>query len=590
MKKHKNVFKYIHGLFVGVCVLIVIGFSVQYSFDKDNVERNIDIAVDLMVDGIQENLSSIDKLYNALEMHADTTLKEALNEMNTAYEAGELTQEALDDICNGYDHVNLYVIDTDNVVVMTTLENDLGLDFTRYETYTAFFNELRLRQNYVSDRTSIGLKTEQLTKYSYLSTSDGKYILDASYDMQSFDVLLEGNSFLEYKSDIIMATEYILELELIEAYNDMQERAMRIYPMDQVDELQAITKAKQTGEVVRITAFEGYYTVKSVFIPFVLEHRNGADSVFIYKLTYSNEEILKKYNEAYITIGLLFFIGILIFISLAHYYNAKTLRPIFKLLKSFVAVREENFKIQLEPEGSKPVKEAIVTFNEMVASINTLIIDKEEVEGNLRRHLKQSELGYVNTVTAMANAIDAKDNYTGGHCERVMNMSLLLADYVGLSTSQVKDLMYASLLHDIGKIGINDAILNKKEKFTKEDYEMMKKHPTIGYKILQDVEFLEEANKAILYHHERVDGKGYPHGLKGHDIPYLGRLLCITDAFDAMTSRRIYRDSVMTVRDAFDELERCSGTQFDFDLVYQFKQAYEESYGRELNHFADEIE
>lgn len=547
-------------------------------------------SVDLMVKGVQENLLSMDKLYIALEMYVDTRLKQAIDQMNDVYEKGDLNQAEIERIQADYDHVNLYVINSDNIIIMSTLEKDLNLDFNQYSLYSEFFNGLRDSKEYISDRTSIGLETDQLTKYSYQSTADGHFILDASYDIQSFDYLLEGNSFLDYSSEIMMATNYVIELELYEAYNDIEERLLTIYSMDKLDEMRAVEEAKSTGKITRYTEYDGVHTIKTIYIPFVIEHKNGTDTIFIYKLTYTDKLVLKNYNETYITTGLLFFIGTLIFISLSQYYNIKTLRPISKLLISFESVRGKNFDVQLEPEGSKPVKDAIVTFNEMVESIRTLLGDKEKIENDLRQHLRQSEQGYVNTVTAMANAIDAKDNYTGGHCERVMKMSLLVAEYMSLSDHQVKDLKYASLLHDIGKIGINDAILNKEDAFTDEDYEMMKQHPEIGYRILLDVEFLEEANKAILYHHERIDGLGYPHGLKGDDIPYLGRLLCITDAFDAMTSKRIYKSTVMTVREAFVELEKYSYKQFDSKLVYQFKRAYENSYGIDLNHYADEIE
>lgn len=117
MRKQNNVFNYIHVLFIGICILTVLAFSIQYSLKRERIQKNMDKSVDLMVKGVQENLLSMDKLYIALEMYADTRLKQAINQMNDAYERGELTQEEIERIQADYDHVNLYVINSDNIIV-----------------------------------------------------------------------------------------------------------------------------------------------------------------------------------------------------------------------------------------------------------------------------------------------------------------------------------------------------------------------------------------------------------------------------------------------------------------------------------------
>ena len=198
-------------------------------------------------------------------------------------------------------------------------------------------------------------------------------------------------------------------------------------------------------------------------------------------------------------------------------------------------------------------------------NINNLNKAKEELKIKNEELIKYSESlneGYIQTVMALVNAIEAKDPYTSGHCQRVMEISCEIAARMNLDEDSIKDLRYAALLHDIGKIGISAGILNKNGKLTEHEYEEIKKHPKISYNILKDIEFLGDGLKAILEHHEKYNGSGYPFKLKGTDISFLGRILCIADAFDAMTSDRTYRKG-MSMELAIVEIERSRGIQFD---------------------------
>jgi len=176
--------------------------------------------------------------------------------------------------------------------------------------------------------------------------------------------------------------------------------------------------------------------------------------------------------------------------------------------------------------------------------------------------LQQSVLdAYKSTIKALAAAIDAKDHYTCGHSQRVMEYALLGAKSLSLPQEKLEILEYAGLLHDIGKIGIDDSILSKSESLTNQEWEIMRRHPVIGFEMLKDASFLAEARELVLYHHERYDGSGYPSGLKYADIPIGARLLSVADAFDTMTTDRSYRAGP-GVDYAIQELHRCSGTQF----------------------------
>lgn len=187
-------------------------------------------------------------------------------------------------------------------------------------------------------------------------------------------------------------------------------------------------------------------------------------------------------------------------------------------------------------------------------------------ERRQREQLIQSQRA---TAITLAKAIEKRDRYTGGHTDRVTEYAKLTAKQLDWPEERLAVLELAGHLHDVGKIGVPDAVLNKPGKLTVEEFEMMKAHPEIGEQIIRGIDFLEALIPYVLYHHERYDGKGYPKGLSGEAIPIEGRLLAVSDTFDAMTSSRPYRKRLDPER-AIEEIKRCSGTQFDPNIVVVF--------------------
>ncbi len=179
------------------------------------------------------------------------------------------------------------------------------------------------------------------------------------------------------------------------------------------------------------------------------------------------------------------------------------------------------------------------------------------------------EASYLAAVRALANSLDAKDKYTRGHSERVALYSLEIGKAMKLPPESLKNLHIGALLHDIGKIGISEVIITKPTRLTEEEYELVKMHPVRGAKIIEPAKFLKEKVPLIKFHHERMDGKGYPEGLKGDNIPLLARIVCVADSFDAMTSKRAYR-APMGREAAVQELVKFSGSQFDPRVVSAF--------------------
>ena len=211
----------------------------------------------------------------------------------------------------------------------------------------------------------------------------------------------------------------------------------------------------------------------------------------------------------------------------------------------------------------------------------------KRINEKLEDSKEQLEQAYLDMVQTLRYTVEAKDSYTRGHSDRVSEYSVLIGEKLGLPAEQIKTLRIGGLFHDIGKIGIPDSILLKESKLSDEEYSQIKNHPMIGVHMLGDAAIFTDILPIVKHHHERYDGRGYPSQLVGDDIPYVARIAAVADTFDAMTSKRSYRDS-LPIDVVRAEIERCSGTQFDpkiakvfldimdndFDLIREIQEKY----------------
>ncbi|MBR3132953.1 MAG: HD domain-containing protein [Clostridia bacterium] len=203
----------------------------------------------------------------------------------------------------------------------------------------------------------------------------------------------------------------------------------------------------------------------------------------------------------------------------------------------------------------------------------------KKINEELSESKEKLEKSYLETIEILRYTVEAKDVYTRGHSDRVSEYSVLIGEKLGLSEEELKTLRIGGLFHDVGKIGIPDSILLKETKLSDDEYSEIKNHPSIGAHILSNATIFKDIIPIVLHHHERYDGKGYPKRLAGEDIPLMARIAAVADTFDAMTSKRSYRDA-LPLDIVKEELRKNSGTQFDPKVAEVFLDILENEYDK----------
>lgn len=219
-------------------------------------------------------------------------------------------------------------------------------------------------------------------------------------------------------------------------------------------------------------------------------------------------------------------------------------------------------------EKSDNLNQLLLLIESALKSVDQMhLINK--INQELKDKNEELEKAYLDTIGILRQTVEAKDPYTRGHSDRVSKYSVLIGKKLGLSEQDLHTLEIGGLFHDIGKIGIPDSILLKESKLDDYEYSQIKNHPSIGAHILGDVSMFKDIIPIVLHHHERFDGRGYPSQLAGEDIPFFARIAAVADTYDAMTSKRSYRDALPR-EVVIEEFKKCSGTQFDPEIAKIF--------------------
>jgi putative nucleotidyltransferase with HDIG domain len=242
-------------------------------------------------------------------------------------------------------------------------------------------------------------------------------------------------------------------------------------------------------------------------------------------------------------------------------------RPIAQLASSSRAVSEGQYGTNVRVTGTAELADLSENFNRMSESIR-------DAFENLKRAARENHELFINSIRALAAAIDAKDPYTRGHSERVARYASTVAREMALPAQDVRRVRLSALLHDVGKIGIDDSIIRKPSALTAEEFEIMKSHPVKGAAIMSAIPELKDVIPGMKHHHERWEGGGYPDGLKGEEIPLQARIVSVADTFDAMTTTRPYQRA-MEIRFVFQRLRDLAGNRFDPTVVDALIRSYE---------------
>lgn len=260
-------------------------------------------------------------------------------------------------------------------------------------------------------------------------------------------------------------------------------------------------------------------------------------------------------------------VGVMFSAGLSVYIARRVARPLRNFDTAAMSIARGKFGVQVEVAGDTELADLAKTFNYMSAQI-------EAYDHETQRLYEDIEAGYLETMVALANSIDSKDSYTRGHSQRVAEMAVEIGRELKLTERELKQLRYGGILHDIGKIGIVEAILLKKSSLTDEEMQVMRQHPSIGDGIIQPVSFLKEIRAAVRCHHEWWNGTGYPDGLKGEKIPFIARVVSVADTWDACTTTRPYSRALPEAQ-ALEVMQKLRGTHLDPGILDAFLKVIE---------------
>jgi HD-GYP domain-containing protein (c-di-GMP phosphodiesterase class II) len=261
-------------------------------------------------------------------------------------------------------------------------------------------------------------------------------------------------------------------------------------------------------------------------------------------------------------------VAALLTILIGIFFAKKLTHPVRELAGGAHRIASGDFSQRIAIKSRTELGDLGNSFNVMTDQIEKFISD-------LQKSAEENRQLFIGTVKSLAAAIDGKDPYTRGHSERVSRFSVAIAQRLGLDDDEVEKIRISALLHDVGKIGIDDKILKKPAALTDEEFEVMRKHPQKGYKIMSQIPAMKEFLPGMYMHHEMVDGKGYPQGLKGEEIPLMGKIVAVADTFDAMTTDRPYQNA-MKFEDAVARIESFVNTRYDAEVVGAFTAACRE--------------
>lgn len=598
-------FKYKLGslLFSAVVLASSIVGILMFFIMRDGLNDNFKQNMKMINNRLLSTVSNADYITYLHEKPLETKGMEILNKIKNQYEEQGNINFSLNSFLEENSDTQIYIIGEDHTVIATTDSKDLGLNFNDFPNFMSFLDQIRAAGEFSSSRVSLSIQDGEMKKFCYLPSKDGKYIFETGATIIRDETFANSIGLDNFEQKIVDDDSIIVSAVLYDytGVSYQKNKEGNNYSLD-ASQKAYFNKAISTLETIEVKRELSNETLYYYYIPYEVIGAKGANERNVIEVVYTDIDMNKLLKNSVLMIILLVAFGSIIAGTLGFHRAKSITRPIEAITKGVKQIGEGDFNLSVLVNSNDEFSQLADQFEKMANEISKLLEErketlsdlefknkeiseqKDEIESlyeetisineELENLLVKNKMSYFETVRTLANAIEVKDRYTGGHCERVMEYSMKIAEVMGLSEEEKNDLKFGSILHDIGKIGIPEAILHKADKLTAEEYSIIKNHPEIGYRILENLDFLHHSKSIVYEHHERMDGLGYPRGLRGSDIHFLARIVCVADAFDAMTSKRPYK-SVMTTDMAVKELIAHAGTQFDPEIVEAFIRAIE---------------
>jgi HD-GYP domain-containing protein (c-di-GMP phosphodiesterase class II) len=557
-------FKYKLALSISLS-LILFAVALGYIYQKHLVyvlEEDYGNTCRLLEEKAISSLQYMDNVVSAVSSFAENDMKVITQRLQTDYAVHRnpgLLAIGREGKAKGY---HLYVIDSANRIVHTDDAADAGLDLGKSANVTRLLDKIRERVVFGLDGVNLGSISKKTTLFGSCVTSDKRYIIELGLDIGDTLKKINLQNYPAIAEDFVAKNSIVNSVAIFRVdgkqFFSGPDTSETVQPVDFEKMRQAIQENKKiSGSFVK----NGKY-LKYTYIPFIMKSaRKYGNEVKAIEIVYNNDFYERTRSINRLIIFSVVFLALVLSSVLVIYQSHRISKPIDTITKSLIAAQSGTYEPISIVNSSDEIGFLSEKFNAMIVRIKSLL--EEDV-------LKQQKIekSYLTTIKALINTIEASDEYTKGHCERVTEYALKIARHIELPEEKIRGLEFACLLHDIGKISIPLHILHKQDDLSSQENELLRAHPKIGYSILEGIDFLEDSREILLQHHERVDGLGYPEGLSSEEIMVEAKILSVVDAYDAMTSLRPYRHTAVSRDEACTELMKNSGTQFDEKIVH----------------------
>jgi putative nucleotidyltransferase with HDIG domain len=564
IKQSRRIDRIFYPVIIAVLLIIMIiyvqNISSQWNIIVGDYNHNIQIVTE-MSKNITRNTNLATRMFEA---QAVESANDVLVKLNDYYDINksDLLKKDLSEFLSPVQDLWIDVSILDKNAAVLNEKKRAGEDTYKFADISGartLSQELIKKAEIGGQWITISTQTDVIIKYEFMSTSDSRYIIEIAANIVKYNNNIDVYDIGTYANDLVKNYNFVYSAYVFNTEGFSTSSLSNGYPQFISDDLKEVfDKALATKtEAARVRNSVLGFSDTTWAIPVNVSAGSDENVFYNYVLILSfNNHASMNYFYAQAGLNLfvaLFAIAVILLIILRN--RTQYLNPLSKLSTSIIAASNGNYDEIAQIKGATIVKRTITEYNVLLERIKKAIITRDNA--------------YFQTINALASAIDASDKYTGGHCERVMALSVLMGEKIGLSTDDLNALKYGAILHDIGKIGIDTKIVNKPGRLTDDEYMIIKAHPSIGLHIISNIEYLNKAKHIIDEHHERWDGNGYPAGLKGEDVDILARITSLADSYDAMSSERSYR-SKLSQETIISEIRNNAGTQFDPKLAQIF--------------------